>query len=403
MFQGYTVFSIPVGVLYRPNEAKVKNLQAKNYLGKARLVATSDQNNTSTGFQGLERKLALAAELVPKDDRPPENISFAATNLVQKGLSSRNAREQSAPPTMNRNMFPPTPPPESDKPMMGRSITPGGMTGRAASVRNPPSKSTLQQPNGAAVTMDVPADRPNMFSRSNTIDSLRSASPARGASADRTELRSPPRGGRPRIGTTRTASESRVPSRKGYGERQRPPLFRETTPKRAFETIQEGSVNDNIYDMYQTPRSDRPPPRYAAEPRFSNGSDEYMEDYSWEDGNRIDLAAFELIGNAPGQGAPPLARSSSKRPAVRSLRVKVHTEDDTRYMMFGPTIEYGDFEGKIREKFSIKSRMKIKMQDEGDMITMGDQDDLDMLLSLAISAAGKEGNEMGKLEVSVPP
>jgi hypothetical protein len=54
--QGYTVFSIPVGVVYRPNSAKVKNLKTKDYLGKARLVAASDRNNAFTGFTGSEIK-----------------------------------------------------------------------------------------------------------------------------------------------------------------------------------------------------------------------------------------------------------------------------------------------------------------------------------------------------------
>ena len=56
VFQGYTVFSIPVGVVYRPNQAKVKNLKTKDYLGKARLVAASDRANAFTGFAGSEIK-----------------------------------------------------------------------------------------------------------------------------------------------------------------------------------------------------------------------------------------------------------------------------------------------------------------------------------------------------------
>ncbi len=56
--QGYTVFSIPVGVVYRPNSAKVKNLKTKDYLGKARLVAATTRNNTFTGFSGAEAKKA---------------------------------------------------------------------------------------------------------------------------------------------------------------------------------------------------------------------------------------------------------------------------------------------------------------------------------------------------------
>ena len=32
---GYTVFSIPVGVLYRPSEHKLRNTKTKDYMGKA--------------------------------------------------------------------------------------------------------------------------------------------------------------------------------------------------------------------------------------------------------------------------------------------------------------------------------------------------------------------------------
>jgi hypothetical protein len=105
--EGYTVFSIPVGVIYRPNEAKVKNLKKQDYLGKARLVAAHEQQHTDP-----RRRAALAAMGI--DDRPGEKLSYAALNLVRPGLSSRS-RQQSEPP-MHRNVFPPTPPPELERP-----------------------------------------------------------------------------------------------------------------------------------------------------------------------------------------------------------------------------------------------------------------------------------------------
>ncbi|KAI6148453.1 hypothetical protein BKA82DRAFT_992248 [Pisolithus tinctorius] len=37
----YIVFSIPVGVLYRPPEIKLKNIKSKYYLGKVWLGVTS--------------------------------------------------------------------------------------------------------------------------------------------------------------------------------------------------------------------------------------------------------------------------------------------------------------------------------------------------------------------------
>ncbi|EEB97419.1 hypothetical protein MPER_03266, partial [Moniliophthora perniciosa FA553] len=51
--EGYTVFSIPVGVLYRPSEKKLKNATAKSYMGKPVLIAASDSRDTTTGFSGI--------------------------------------------------------------------------------------------------------------------------------------------------------------------------------------------------------------------------------------------------------------------------------------------------------------------------------------------------------------
>lgn len=62
------MFSVGVGVLYRPNEAKVRNVKAKDYLGKARLVAASDAQNAFTGFAGTEVK-----KVWPANDCETEN------------------------------------------------------------------------------------------------------------------------------------------------------------------------------------------------------------------------------------------------------------------------------------------------------------------------------------------
>ncbi len=72
--------------------------------------------------------------------------------------------------------------------------------------------------------------------------------------------------------------------------------------------------------------------------------------------------------------------------------------------MIGVAIEFPDFVDKIREKFGLRKRFKIKVRDEdvpnGDMITMGDQDDLDMVMLSVKAQAKRERLEMGKMEVS---
>nr|KAK5445061.1 hypothetical protein LTR18_004768 [Exophiala xenobiotica] len=390
-----TDLSRPVGCVYRPNEAKVKNLKAKDYLGKARLIATSNSANTGTGFIGVERK--QAAELGAKDDRPPENISFAATNLVQRNLSSRLPRDQSAPPVMNRNAFPPTPPPETEKPRAS-STGNGNLPIRSTSMRNPrpmyPTKPDMAQP------------RPGMLSRAATFDVNGAQQPPPGRSRmqaprinegswedDFSMVSQQPPMDRSRYGTQRGASEPRrAPSRRQVLDRstsQRAPapapLFREQ-PR-----YEEPIDMDDVYNMYASPRPvQRRPTQRRQEEEYFNEEDEYIDEELGDD----DMSGFEPIRRAPSRSG-----RGSNRPEMRKIRVKCHFNEDTRYLMIGAVIDFGDFESKIREKFAIKDRLKIKMQDDGDMITMGDQDDLEMLVASVRSQARKERNEMGKMEV----
>ncbi|KAJ7156403.1 hypothetical protein C8R46DRAFT_910038 [Mycena filopes] len=53
--RGYTVFSVPRGICYRPSEKKLANAASKAYIGEARLIAAIDLNDTTTGFAGVER------------------------------------------------------------------------------------------------------------------------------------------------------------------------------------------------------------------------------------------------------------------------------------------------------------------------------------------------------------
>ena len=86
------------------------------------------------------------------------------------------------------------------------------------------------------------------------------------------------------------------------------------------------------------------------------------------------------------------------------MRIKVHAHDDTRYIMINDAhVQYDDFESRVREKFNIRGKMRMLMLDVDDetskqMITMADQDDLDVLLSHVREVARKERSEMGKVE-----
>ncbi|ETN43399.1 uncharacterized protein HMPREF1541_02558 [Cyphellophora europaea CBS 101466] len=416
--EGYTVFSIPVGVVYRPNEAKVKNLKTKDYLGKARLVATADSANTGVGFAGAERAQALQKADAAKDDRPAENISYAATNLVQRSLTSRVARESSAPPVMGRNVFPPTPPPEAEKPRSGSRNSGGAPSNqnnlpmRSASMRNPPSNMMPPPPRGQG------EPRPGMLSRSQTFDNnggyaRRSGEP--NMPSPRASYGEPQYMERPRMGTVRGASEPRgarqpYPSRSMSTRAPAPaPLFREQ-PRARFERDQTHDTVDDVYGLYAQSRSRD----IYGGPRGSQAQgspymlDEVDED-DYVDDTEVgpeDMAGFEPVFNnrsPPQSRMQPAMSVRQKRVEMRKIRCKVHANEDTRYiiMQADGLVDFGEFESKIREKFAVKSALKIKMRDieDGDMITMGDQDDLDMLLQHVRSQAKMEKSEMGKMEV----
>lgn len=350
--EGYTVFSIPVGVVYRPNEAKVRNLKTKDYLGKARLVAASDRANAFTGFAGSEIKNAGKIEV--KDDRPADNISFAATNLVKPGLASRGNGMPPAGPG-GQNVFPPTPPPENDRPR--------DLPSRGASVRNGP------KPMPPKLNID------------------------RASEQGRYEKAMSPEEGRPRGPSrvnTAASQRSYAPSQRG-GSRRSP--------------ADEDGYPDDVYDMYSAggrsnPRSNQGSRRMPSQQRYYEDEDDDASDY---DGASIDEGDFEMMNPRRGTGSVSgSSRGQSRKPEVKKVRVKVHA-DDVRYIMVGTAVEFPDMVDRIRDKFGIRRRFKIKVRDEdspSEMITMGDQDDLDMVMMGVKSQARKQKLEVGKLEVS---
>lgn len=70
--------------------------------------------------------------------------------------------------------------------------------------------------------------------------------------------------------------------------------------------------------------------------------------------------------------------------------------------MLTPDVTFATFVDKVREKYNLKAGgFKVKVRDEGDLITMGDVDDWDMAVSAVTEDAREEGVEMGKIEVWV--
>lgn len=348
--------------MYRPNAAKVKNLKTKDYLGRARLISASDRSNTFTGFAGSENKKAVLQ--TAKDDRPDEKLSYAATNLVKPELQGRT-RQQSEPP-LNRNMFPPTPPPETDRKSVGKS---DAQITRAQSVRG--GGSTPQPLNLGRAALD-------QLQESSGPAPHR---PQRSASA------------RPSERLVERAPSTRVESTR--------------TRHREYRSRRRGS-NDDIDEYYADNSYERPirssrgvyaHPKPVRRPEYIVEEEE--DDY---DGSDVDDAEFEMISRAKSRRRSPAQSTRSgcnNRGVGGKIRVKCHATD-TRYVFITPDTTIREFWQLIREKFGVRGNFKVEIKDDGDMITMADQDDLDMAVQSAKEIVRKEGSNMAKMEVSSP-
>jgi hypothetical protein len=176
--------------------------------------------------------------------------------------------------------------------------------------------------------------------------------------------------------------------------------------QRDYRSRRRGSDDDIIDDYYdngdsyQHSRSSRGAyfrSKPSRRPAYIEEEDE--EDY---DGSDLDDAEFEMMSRSKSRRRSP-ARSSrsgaSNRGVGGKIRVKVHSSD-TRYVFINQDQLITEFWQSIREKFGIRNKFKVEFKDDGDMITMADQDDLDMAIQTARSIARKEGSDMAKMEVS---
>lgn len=181
-------------------------------------------------------------------------------------------------------------------------------------------------------------------------------------------------------------------------------------PSRARQTPidEDDAYPDDVYDMYSQGGGGG---RRRSNAGSRRGQQRYMEDDDEDgsdyDGNSIDEGDFEMMNPRRGTGSMSNAGSSrgqSRRPEIRKVRVKVHSED-VRYIMVGTAVEFPDLVDRIRDKFGMRRRFKIKIRDEdspSEMITMADQDDLEMAMMFVKSQARKQKLEVGKLEVRGP-
>ncbi|KAF8178513.1 hypothetical protein K438DRAFT_1843854 [Mycena galopus ATCC 62051] len=352
--EGFTVFSIPVGVLYRPPGNKVKNLKAKDYLGKARLVNSSDARDMDIGFSGMNRL---------QQGITPTGIFIDG----ETGLARSNTR---APRLQNND------------------------DGAAALGRSKTTLNVVSRPSGGdsdrALSRPVPAGAGP--TRNNTMLNTARASPNVGTSS---------RGGSP------PASNKPLPSGP-------PPPSEENTadPSRLTAIYDDYlSYNDEpVPPMPKAPQSDRIAPltrsNVSGAPLNSQGARSGtqgapMSSYvpsSYGGGSvrrrgtrqnttrRMQSAYEEEEGYASGEELLELS----------TIRVRVHLDDDVRGMALSADKTFEEFMNIMTSRFGRELTFKFTDED-GFKVSLKDEFDYDLAMETARESS--KGKPEGKLEI----
>ncbi|KIM78245.1 hypothetical protein PILCRDRAFT_824726 [Piloderma croceum F 1598] len=333
--EGYTVFSIPVGVLYRPSENKLKNSKTKDYMGKAKLVTASDENDQFTTFTGATRL---------KSGVSPSNTFVAQPNIdAGPGLS----RSLTAPPPRNDPIDPPI---ARGATGLGRSKTTltRGLSVRKVSATEERRPPVPEKDSNAGVRLTeffddyidsygdeppppppVPSlPSPSSGSKSDKISAWAQANANPSPVVQRSASRSAP-------------SSTYAPSNYGGGSMKRKLTRRNTRRLTAAPSM----YNENEEEGY--------------------GSGEY------------DDGPFELV----------------------KIRVKLYYDSDVRGMALTPDTRYEEFLERVTSKFGKSlDGLEMKFKDEdGGKVSLRDDSDYDLAIETAREHA--KGKPEGKLEI----
>lgn len=375
--EGYTVFSIPVGVLYRPPEKKLKNAAAKSYMGKPVLIAASDSRDTTTGFSGisnlrqgvtplgvyidpaaqeesalarsLTRSRTVPAQSVSKPDEPRAgDLSRSKTTLnVPTNVRDRTspvAETASAPMTRSNTVLNrPTAGSGMGGPVRGLSVRKGASPVSPKDNSGPPPPAKEENPSSNRIT-EFYDDYLDSYGASDPPPPVPSMpAPATGSERVAAWARTNANPSYPpaRTGSRSAPGSSYAPSSYGGGSMRRKLTRRGTSSARSravstYEEEEEGYVSGD-----------------------------------YDDG------PFELV----------------------KIRVKVHYKEDVRGMALTPETPFEEFMEKVCAKFGRSfGGLGLKFRDEdGGKVTLADESDYELAIETARESS--KGKPEGKLEI----
>ncbi|KAJ2916301.1 hypothetical protein MD484_g4120, partial [Candolleomyces efflorescens] len=374
MGQGYTVFSIPVGVLYRPSEKKLKNAVQKDYMGKARLIASSDPNDNITDFTGSARlKMGITPTGIFIDRPDLDNTSPTVVRSATVPGSLPQAKPVDGPRSAGLERAKTT----INVPANARELTSGGRMASPTNRMQPSSAGSIVGRSNTQITPSRPS--PNAMI----------GGPTRGLSVRR-----------PGVGLNGPApppkeSEGRLTEfyddyLNGYDDPSAPPVPEVSAPPDRVAAWARGNAgyppsrnaSRSAPNSSYTPSSfggsvRRKPTRRATTRTPSRIQSTYEEEEEGYGSGEYDDGPFEMT----------------------LIRIKLHYQDETRGMTLAPDTSFDEFMDRITAKFNKSlNGLGIKFKDEdGGKVTLRDESDFELAIETAREHS--KGKPEGKLEI----
>ncbi|KDR75258.1 hypothetical protein GALMADRAFT_226928 [Galerina marginata CBS 339.88] len=383
--EGYTVFSIPVGVLYRPSEKKLKNSTQRDYMGKAKLVASSDTSDVVTTFSGAAR---LKAGISPAGlflDRP----DLLESSTSNSGLL-RSATVAPVMPPLKAAEGPRSAGVERSKTTAGIAPSPARDAGntRLPSPKETPAPSGVARSN----TQITPA-RPS--------PNASIGGPVRGLSVRRpgASPNNPPPAPAP------PAKESNPRMTEFYddyidaygGEGTTPPPVPAQTP--ASDRVgawARNNANPNYPPIGRTGSRSAPGSQYA--PSSYGGTGSIRRKNTRRSTNPRTPSRIQSTYEEEEEGY--VSGEYDDGPLELTLiRVKLHYQDDIRGMTLTPDVPFPEFLDKVTAKFNKDiNGLGLKFKDEdGGKVSLRDESDYELAIETARESS--KGKSEGKLEI----
>ncbi|KAK6361778.1 hypothetical protein TWF730_005494 [Orbilia blumenaviensis] len=443
--EGYTVFSVPVGVVFRLTEGKTQatfvppQMEVKKTSSKTsssspttathlKAKSLDETKSSHKGLAGLSKTRLLPKRSISTlnkarhtDDTSSNNSSSSSSKTVQRSATTTGALGGRPRPPPLTELGKPSSRSLSTKKSSHEIRRPEDSSAKKSSShehRRPEDPNTKKSPLRSTTVKKSIADVMNsgssyLHSSSSSDESTsNNTRPQRSMTARRAPAPEPIKP----LTIKKQTAELKVPQ--GQKQKVLPPTPQQLKEKQLPTLPPKPSKSPDFSHKYKAEemlpsiqlQRDGRDSGLGTEEEDGDDSDDDIPDYygsEWSGRSRSSWATSveecpEEEAEAERKDKMRLRRRTVAVEVVKKIKLKIHFEDDLIAIMITPDISYKDFTGRVMDKLKLGSEGKIRFKDEdGHQVLLGDQEDLDGAIDICERVARKTSNPVGKIEVWV--